>query len=69
MWRAGTPATIDLDATSRVTTEPAPTIAKSPMVTPGRIRAPEPIKTREPIMTGFRSPPCSFIGIVKELYI
>lgn len=44
MWRAGTPATIDFDATLRVTPQQAPTIAKSPMVTPGIIRAPETLR-------------------------
>src|ERR1700741_4048438 len=34
MTRAGTPATIALGATSRVTTAPAPILAPSPMVTP-----------------------------------
>src|ERR1022692_1832911 len=35
--RAGTPATIVCMATSFVTTAPAPTIAPSPIVKPGRI--------------------------------
>src|SRR5438093_12354964 len=35
--RAGTPATIAPGGTSRVTTEPAPTIAFLPIVTPGRM--------------------------------
>ena len=33
--RAGFPVTIAIGGTSRVTTEPAPTIAFSPMVSPG----------------------------------
>ena len=36
---AGTPTTTAPDATSRVTTAPAPIIAPSPIVTPGRITA------------------------------
>src|SRR5205085_3029129 len=40
---AGTPATIALSGTSRVTTLPAPTIAFSPMVTPHRTVALVPI--------------------------
>src|SRR5919198_5732257 len=35
--RAGTPATIAPGGTSRVTTDPAPTIAPAPILTPGRI--------------------------------
>ena len=41
--RAGFPATVAPGATSRVTTDPAPTTASSPMVTPGRMTAPEPM--------------------------
>ncbi len=33
---AGAPTTVAIAATSRVTTDPAPTMARSPMVTPGR---------------------------------
>ncbi len=40
--RAGTPATTVSGATSRVTTAPAATTARSPTVTPGRIRHPAP---------------------------
>jgi len=36
-------------STSRVTTAPAPTIARSPIVTPLPITAPAPMKTLSPI--------------------
>ena len=36
---AGLPTTVAWAGTSRTTTEPAPTIAPSPIVTPGRIVA------------------------------
>src|SRR5678816_2842700 len=42
--RAGLPATTAPAGTSFVTTLPAPTVAASPMVTPQRIVAPEPIE-------------------------
>ena len=45
MTLAGTPPTMALSGTSLVTTEPAPTIAFSPMVTPDRIVAFEPTQT------------------------
>src|SRR4029079_18990924 len=41
--RAGTPATTDPAATSRVTTAPAPTSARAPMRMPPSTTAPEPI--------------------------
>src|SRR5271166_3563459 len=41
--RAGLPATMAFAATSLVTTLPAPTMALSPIVTPARIVAPDPI--------------------------
>ncbi len=47
--RAGFPATIVLGATSLVTTEPAPTTAFSPTVTPGKIVAPAPIHALRPM--------------------
>jgi len=40
--RAGTPVTTDSAGTSRVTTAPAPTTARSPTVTPGRMTQPAP---------------------------
>ena len=40
---AGTPLTVTPAETSRVTTAPAPTMALSPIVTPGKINAPIPI--------------------------
>ena len=40
--RAGTPATSVPGGTSRVTTAPAPTTARSPTVTPGSTRQPAP---------------------------
>ena len=41
--RAGLPATMASAGTSRVTTLPAPTMARSPMVTLERMVAPDPI--------------------------
>src|SRR5579885_2606079 len=52
--RAGLPATVAPGGTSRVTTPPAPTIASSPIVTPGRMIAPPPIQTLYPLRTGFQ---------------
>ncbi len=52
MTRAGMPATIAFGGTSFVTTAPAPTIAPSPMVTPGRITDFAPSQTSAPIVTG-----------------
>ena len=43
------PPTIEYGATSRVTTEPADTIAPLPIVTPGMISASWPIQTSFPI--------------------
>src|SRR6266478_3973777 len=40
--RAGTPATMESEATSRVTTAPAPTRALAPIRTPPRTMTPEP---------------------------
>src|SRR5690606_9050897 len=51
--RAGFPATTTSAGTSRVTTLPAPTTARSPMVTPGRMIAPPPIHTSFPLVTGW----------------
>ena len=48
MILAGTPATITLGGTSLVTTAPAATMELSPMVTPGRMVAWEPIHTLFP---------------------
>ena len=48
---AGLPATVAPAATSRVTTLPAPTIAPSPMLTPGNRIAAPPIQTCSPIST------------------
>jgi hypothetical protein len=50
--RAGLPATAAPSGTSRVTTLPAPTMALSPMRTPGRMIAPPPIQTLQPMLTG-----------------
>lgn len=47
--RAGEPTAIAAAGTSFVTTEPAPTTALSPMVTPGRITEPEPIQAFLPM--------------------
>jgi len=49
---AGTPATIVSGGTSRVTTAPAPTIAPSPMWTPGTTVTDAPNHTRRPITIG-----------------
>ena len=43
MVLAGLPTTIEFGITSFVTTDPAPTIAPSPIVTPGKIVAFAPI--------------------------
>lgn len=50
---AGTPATTVRGGTSLVTTAPAATTAPSPIVTPPRIVACEPIHTRLPMTMGF----------------
>jgi hypothetical protein len=47
---AGTPLTVTPAGTSLVTTAPAPTMALSPIVTPGKINAPMPINTSFPIV-------------------
>src|SRR5262249_51784428 len=60
--RAGTPTTVASAATSRVTTAPAPITARSPMVTPHRITAPEPIDALRltSVRSRLQSPsPCS----------
>ena len=49
---AGFPATVTPWATSLVTTEQAPTIARSPIVTPGRTKTRAPMKAWEPILMG-----------------
>ena len=49
MNRAGFPATIVLSGTSLVTTEPAPTMALSPIVTLGKMVACAPIHAPFPI--------------------
>ena len=46
LGRAGFPATVWPGATSQVTTAPAPMMASSPMVTPGKINAPPPVRLR-----------------------
>ena len=48
----GLPATTVSGSTSRVTTDLAPTIERSPIVTPLRINAPCPSQTSSPIKTG-----------------
>src|SRR5690606_26455582 len=57
MTRAGTPATIANGGTSFVTTAPAPTSAPSPILTPARIVALEPMEARRPtwVSTTFQS--------------
>src|SRR5690606_29913389 len=55
MKRAGLPPTIVHGATSRVTTEWAPTIAPRPMVTPLRMAAPKLIQAASSIRTGLLS--------------
>lgn len=52
MTLAGFPATIVFFGTSLVTIEPAPIIALSPIVIPGKIVEFEPIHTLLPIFTG-----------------
>ena len=52
MIRAGLPATIVHGGTSFVTTEPAPTTAPSPIVTPFKIIQLKPIQTLLDIFTG-----------------
>lgn len=52
---AGTPPLMVFGATSLVTTDPAATIAPSPMRTPGTIVEFAPTHTRGPITTGFGS--------------
>jgi hypothetical protein len=49
---AGTPATIVLGATSRLTTAPAATTDPSPMKTPGSTVTREAIQTPSPMMMG-----------------
>ena len=48
----GFPTAITLSGMSFVTTLPAPITTLSPIVTPGRMRAPPPIQTLSPIVTG-----------------
>ena len=50
--RQGLPAANTACGMSRVTTLPAPITARDPMRTPGRMMAPPPIHTSEPISTG-----------------
>src|SRR5262249_36825821 len=50
--RAGLPATTTSGGTSRVTTAPAPTTDRSPIVTPFSTTALSPIHTSSPIVTG-----------------
>ena len=54
MTLAGFPATMVFVFTSLVTTLPAPIIALSPIVIPGRIVLCEPIQTLLPILTGLK---------------
>ena len=49
---AGLPATNTPEGTLRVTIEPAATILKSPIETPGRIVAFAPTQTSRPMTTG-----------------
>jgi hypothetical protein len=49
---AGLPIAVVPGGTSRVTTLPPPTMASSPMLTPGKTIAPPPIQTFRPIHTG-----------------
>jgi hypothetical protein len=49
---AGLPATVTPGGTSRVTTLPAPMMASSPTVMPGRRIAPLPIQTLRPMRIG-----------------
>jgi len=53
MMRHGFPAANTPSGTSRVTTLPAPMTARDPMRTPGRMIAPPPTQTSEPMSTGF----------------
>ena len=53
--RAGLPATTAPSGTSFVTTLPAPTVARSPMTTPQRIVAPEPIEAPRLTVVGIHS--------------
>ena len=52
---AGTPATMEKGGTSLVTTACANTIAPSPIVTPAKIEAPNPIQQSFPIITAYLS--------------
>src|SRR5207245_1384662 len=57
--RAGTPATSAPGGTSRVTTDPAPTIAPRPTVTPGRTTQCTPMKAPRSIrVSATTSSPC-----------
>ena len=53
--RAGLPTTVDPGGTFLVTTEHAPTIAPSPIIIPGRIKALAPINAPEQIVIGLVS--------------
>ena len=72
MARAGLPVTTVRAATSCVTTAPAPTMASSPIVTPQRMVAPEPIRiydkrvTDEVISPSFIDTFASFRASVRE---
>ena len=58
--RAGTPPTIVRGSTSCVTTAPAATTAPSPMVTPCRIVAFDPIQTLRPTTIGGTTYECLY---------
>lgn len=49
--RAGLPATTEPETTEPVTTDPAPITQLSPIRTPGRMMAPAPTNTSDPILT------------------
>src|SRR4051794_38344989 len=57
--RAGLPRAMARGGTSRVTTEPAPTIAPGPMVTPSRTITPLPSQQSSPTEMPRRRTPCS----------
>lgn len=58
---AGFPATMQLSGTSSNTTAPAPTITWLPMLTPGRIVDPPPIKLLLPIVIALSASPSPFV--------
>ena len=64
---AGIPATMEHSSTSFVTTAPAAMIAPSPIVTPGKIVAFEPIQTLFPIFIGAAIRLALFFGSSSDL--